>query len=462
MQSGGGIVEKRGGDKRSFGNVNKFKAVKKFIASLKGHESHYSRAKSRRIYLSSENNITTLWNLYNQSAVENMKVNYKYFSRIFNNNFNIAFGSPATDVCGFCVRTQTSISICKDKTEIDKLRLSLRLHKLRAKQFYNLMNEKPAQTVSYCFDLQQVQVLPKVPIQDAFYAQQLSFYCFCVTDVNTKKPVFYTWMEHQAKRGSAETSSALRDFLNKAEFGPDIKELRLFADGCAGQNKNAHMMHMLMLWLYRDAPQNIKSVVFTFPVRGHSYLPADRIFGQIEKVTRSYSTIKTPTQYYDIYSKKGDVKQLGRDWIVYDIKAATSSLKKIEGISAAKRIIIKRSQNNSDILLKTELFYRNDDPSKQFQTLLKRGKKLSTVHLPAVKLQNEIKPKKLQSLSKLLVELSGEHWVNDPELTWLQPIVTNTGGQNDNQAHHDNSEDDDVIEEACCDCNDDDGDLYDM
>ncbi|XP_072402171.1 uncharacterized protein [Diabrotica undecimpunctata] len=464
MQSGSGIVENRGGDKRSFKNVKKFEAVKKFIASLKGHESHYGRAKSRRIYLSSENNITILWNLYNQSNAENLKVNYKYFSRIFNSHFNIAFGSPATDVCGFCVRTQTSISLCKDKTEIEKLRTSLRVHKIRAKQFFKLMKEKPEHTVSYCFDLQQVQVLPKVPIQDAFYAQQLSFYCFCVTDVDIKKPVFYTWMEHQAKRGSAETSSALRDFLNKSEFGSGIKQLRLFADGCAGQNKNAHMMHMLMLWLYRDAPQNIKSVVLIFPVRGHSYLPADRIFGQIEKVTRSYSTIKTPTQYYDIYSKKGEVKQLGRDWTVYDIKTALTCLKKIEGISAAKRIIIKRSQNNNNILLKTELFYRNDDPSKQFQTLLKRGKKLSTLHLPAVELQNEIKPKKLQSLSKLLVELSGVNWVNDPELTWLQPILSDTGEQNDNQVNLGKTEDDDVIEGAeYCDCNDDDhGDLYDM
>lgn len=116
------------------------------------------------------------------------------------------------------------------------------------------MKEKPEQSVSYCFDLQQVQVLPKVPIQDAFYAQQLSFYCFCVTNVDIKNPVFYTWMEHQAKRGSAETSSALRDFLNKAEFGPDIRQLRLFVDGCAGQNKNSHVMHMLMLWMQRDAP----------------------------------------------------------------------------------------------------------------------------------------------------------------------------------------------------------------
>lgn len=81
MQSGSGIVDNRGGDKRSSKNVDQFQNVKKFIASLKGHESHYGRAKSRRIYLSSEYNITILWKIYNEGAVENFKVNYKYLKR---------------------------------------------------------------------------------------------------------------------------------------------------------------------------------------------------------------------------------------------------------------------------------------------------------------------------------------------------------------------------------------------
>lgn len=436
--------------------------MKKFIAGLKGHESHYGRAKSRRIYLSSELNITLLWKLYNANAVEDLKVNYKFFSRIFNNKFNIAFGSPATDVCGFCVRTETSITNCKVKNEIQNLKIALRVHKVRAKEFFKLMKEKPTHSASYCFDLQQVQVLPKVPIQAAFYAQQLSFYCFCVTDVDIKKPIFYTWMEHQAKRGSAETSSALHDFLNKEEFGPDIKQIRLFADGCAGQNKNAHMMHMLMLWLYRDAPRSVESVVVIFPIRGHSYLPADRVFGQVEKVIRSYSTIKSPLKYYEIYSKKGEVRKLGTDWIVSDVKVALNSLKKIEGISAAKRIIIKRSKNDN-ILLKTELFYRNDDPSKPFQTLLKRGKKLSTIELPNVALQNTIKPKKLKSLSNLLVELSGANWVNDPELTWLQSVFSYHGGETDNVDDNQlDAEEDNGIEEGgmLCDCNNEEEEPY--
>lgn len=204
---------------------------------MKGRESHYGRGKSRRIYLSSEYNIKKLHELYNKSVEKKFQVNYKFFSRIFNTDFNIGFGTPATDVCGFCMRHQSGLHLCKDDQEKIQLMTNLRLHKLRAKQFYALMTEEQDGTLSYCFDLQQVQVLPKVPIGDAFYAQQLSFYSFCVTDISSKNPIFYTWLEYQAGRGSVEIGSALFHFLLNAKFSEDIKELRLYSDGCSGQNK---------------------------------------------------------------------------------------------------------------------------------------------------------------------------------------------------------------------------------
>ncbi|KAK9695237.1 hypothetical protein QE152_g32687 [Popillia japonica] len=199
---GTGVVDRRGGDRRSHKNADKLMKVKEFISKLKGHESHYGRAKSRRIYLSSEYNIAVLWKIFNNNTEEKFNVNYKYFSRVFNNHFNIGFASPATDVCGYCVRTLTQISICKEPREKQKLKTELQVHKVRAKNFHKLMKEQPADTTSYCFDLQQVQPLPKVPIQDAFYSQQVSFYCLCITEnTDIKNPVFYTWLETEAKRG---------------------------------------------------------------------------------------------------------------------------------------------------------------------------------------------------------------------------------------------------------------------
>lgn len=162
--------------------------------------------------------------------------------------------------------------------------------------------------------------------------------------------------------------------------------------------------------------------------------------------------------YYLLYSQIGTVRKLGTDWIIYDYKQALSSLKKITGISASKRIIIKRSiEEKNKILIKTETFYNNDDPQKQFQTLLKRGKTLERITLPEVPLVQSIKEKKLISLHKLLVELATADWRADPELIWMIPIFPDnlpTVPENNEEQNDENTEEGDIEE---CVCNEDDG-----
>nr|CAH7716416.1 unnamed protein product [Callosobruchus chinensis] len=437
MKAGSGIAENRGGDRRSQKNLEKRVKVKAFIANLKGRESHYGRAKSKRIYLSSEYNITILHKLYNDSVEERYKVNYKYFSRIFSNDFNIGFGIPA------------------NQREKQNVMTNLRVHKLRAKQFYSMMKEKPDDGLVFCFDLQQVQAIPRVPISDAFYAQQLSLYVFCITDIPCKQPIFYSWLEHQAGRGATEVGSALYDFLKKTEFPEHIKELTLFSDGCGGQNKNSHVVHMLMMWLYKEAPKTLQSVRIIFPIRGHSYLPADRIFGRCEKLIRSHSTIKSPEQYWKLYSQVGLVRKLGTDWEIYDVKSALSTFRKIDGISHAKRVLIKRTTQQR-VAVKTEIFYRNDDDSSKYLTLIKKNRKIENLNFPKLPLNHEIKGKKLASLHNLLVQLSTEKWREDEELQWLLPIfpehLETLQGLNGQDTDEDNTQEE-------CNCIEDDGGL---
>ncbi|KAF2884599.1 hypothetical protein ILUMI_21579 [Ignelater luminosus] len=65
-----------------------------------------------------------------------------------------------------------------------------------------------------------------------------------------------------------------------------------------------------------------------------------------------------------------------------------------------------------------------NDPTKQFETLLKPRKRLERVTLAELPLGRRIKKKKLNSLKKLLISLSGENWNTDPELGWILPIFT--------------------------------------
>ena len=98
---------------------------------------------------------------------------------------------------------------------------------VRAKAFYELMREKRDNEITVCFDLQQVQSLPKSPVQEAFYLRQLGFYALCVVDVQAEKPVFYTWTEDQSGRGSTKVSSALFHYLKNIDL-TGVKTIRLF------------------------------------------------------------------------------------------------------------------------------------------------------------------------------------------------------------------------------------------
>lgn len=69
--------------------------------------------------------------------------------------------------------------------------------------------------MTLCFDLQQVQPLPKLSIGEAFYKRQITLYAFCVTDPGLKNPLLYTWLESEAHRGAEEIASAVTHSLNQ-------------------------------------------------------------------------------------------------------------------------------------------------------------------------------------------------------------------------------------------------------
>ncbi|CAH0560628.1 unnamed protein product [Brassicogethes aeneus] len=130
--------------------------------------------------------------------------------------------------------------------------------------------------------MQQVQPLPRTPISDSFYSHQVSLYVFCCVGMDSKFPTFYTWTDDLAGRGSVEIGSALLAHLDTLDYEGN-KVLRLFCDGCGGQNKNSHVIRALYHWLRVKSPKGVEEIQVTYPVRGHSFLPTGRVFGRIEK-----------------------------------------------------------------------------------------------------------------------------------------------------------------------------------
>lgn len=498
--------DNRGGDRKSAQNLEKKESVKKFLAALPAKESHYNRKKSRRAYLSYELNIRKLWGLYNTSVDDDLKVTETMFRRVFENDFNIGFSSPSCDVCSTCEVLKNKQKIEKDPQELQSLKVQLRVHKIRAKRFFELVKTSPENSLTICFDLQQIQCLPKTPIQESFYLRQIGLYAFCVTDIPTKEPHFFIWTENQAKKGSTEIASALLTYLNSADL-LGVEVLRLFADGCGGQNKNSHVVHMLMFWLKNYAPANVAKIVLTFPVRGHSFLPADRVFGRVEKDLRKKPFILNPETYQEIYTKHGKVHKLAEDWNLYDFKQLESYYKKVDNIRDAKLIIIERkaslkdSRNTHDSSsgrqgsiapsrgrthqrrgrgkgrersrgfrgrnesrdensfthihcgVKVSNFYNVPEDDLSVVSLLKSSQNHPSLlrRLPMV---NEIKQQKKKDVEQILTKQFGDQWSQNPELEWFKTIISNETATTSHQTCAENNVDDDDVDSNVeeCDC----------
>ncbi|KAJ8867092.1 hypothetical protein PR048_032954 [Dryococelus australis] len=121
--------------------------------------------------------------------------------------------------------------------------------------------------------------------------------------------------------------NAWNELEHKKGSMANIKSIRMFAYGCAGQNKNSPLLGMCVVWLLKDAPVEIQSIQLIFPVPGHSYMPYDRVFGHLEKVIRKINVIVDPEDCLKIFEDYGQVT-IGKDVDVYDWKSSLKDVMK--------------------------------------------------------------------------------------------------------------------------------------
>jgi len=183
--------------------------------------------------------------------------------------------------------------------------------------------------------MQQNQPIPKLAVSGVFYARQVWIYNLAILVKEKPQTVdntwLYTWLETEAQRGANEVASALFHFMKaldsrmKSENKRNLT-LRLFSDSCSSQNKNFVMVCTTRAFLSKSL--SFDKIIHYFPIRGHSYMPPDRVFGRIEKVFRKKEKIVSPSEYHDLLKEHGTVKVLNRDWKIYDFKTLTKKILK--------------------------------------------------------------------------------------------------------------------------------------
>lgn len=411
--------ERRGGNRKKNKYADQRASVHNFIQKLKCHESHYCRKSknTERKYLPSDLNISKLFKIYQESEHSHPDVKLSYFRSIFNNSYNIGFGSPRTDVCSTCLELSEKIKNEADPAKKSKFITEKRVHSLRAKAFYEKLREQSDGLKIISFDCQKNLPLPKLPDQACYYSRQLYYYNFTMVEGSSTLPLekqrifAYICTENEFSKDSNLVASAVFHRLTATDKN-GIHSIRLVADGCSGQNKNCIVVGTCAKWLL-DNP-TIKTIEIVFPVTGHSYMPADRTFGIIEKKLKKLETILHPKEISDIISETSTIIRFGDDCPVLDWRSSVKSILKVTTswplqFKECKRFILRRTKAPGNVLIRGELHFKSNLATPA--NVCQRGKRISMINPDPLPKIVPVNKNKLKDVKTLLSKHFGD-WEN--------------------------------------------------
>lgn len=426
-----------------------------FVKKFRCLEVHYCRGKTKRQYLPSELSINKMHAMYSDQITDpNLQVKRSYFRFVFNTNFNIGFKAPATYVCSTCTMLKESIKTEKDADRRQTLMNRLVVHKRRAKAFFKLLREGQPNTITMSIDCQKNMAVPKLFDQAAYFSRQISFYNFGVVEGTSKSALakenvfLYVWGENDRPKGSNEIASAVYHRLCNL----NIDCIRLFADGCGGQNKNTILMTMCSYWLTSKAPHNIKKMEIIFPVVGHSFIPPDRVFARIEKSVKSKESIVSPAEYIEIFEKFGTIVKLGaEDCPVLDFKSEANKYCKLPGSWHFKFNPTKRfelTKRNDTVEVRGEVSYVSNLSTSK--SVWKRGKNIVNMKPECLPIGIALKSAKTDDVKNLMLKHFGTEWRQMDRLSFLNNVIPVDA--KDKKKIKIDEEDDDIDGDCDCDC----------
>lgn len=299
------INDKRGlnsGGKNAI-SEEELQKIRLFIKSLPKYTSHYCRNSTTANFLSPNLNLQIIYDLYKEKCPEG--VSLSRFRVCFYKDFNLRFKKPQKDTCLRCDTYKAKRTGANDEL-LNELE---RQHNDHLEKAYSLRNQMKTDLAlaktdpeieTLTFDLEKTHSLPLLPTSIVYYKRQLNLYNQGVHCGSSGKGYFYVWLEHEASRGTQEVGSCLRKFINE-HLKPTTTHLILWSDSCGGQNRSIKMVLFLLHILQNHSKLEKISLRFLHP--GHTYLPNDSEFGDLECALKTHSRLYTDEDYMNIMKK---------------------------------------------------------------------------------------------------------------------------------------------------------------
>lgn len=176
-------------------------------------------------------------------------------------------------------------------------------------------------------------------------------------------------------------------------------------------------------WLLENP--SIHTIELVFPVTGHSFMPADRQFGVIERKLKKMEVILHPNEITEIITECSSIVKFGSDCIVRDWRDSVRKvLKQTTSWSVqfkeCKRFILKRSKKAGNVLIRGELNYKTD--LGKFENVCQRNKQISMLNPQPLANIVPVNKNKLQDVKKLLQKYFGPEWVDLQSLIFYKDL----------------------------------------
>ncbi|CAI6357776.1 unnamed protein product [Macrosiphum euphorbiae] len=254
-------------------------------------ESHYTRNKNNKEFLSPDLNISRLHKAYKIQNPDS-NVSLQFYRRTFLKYFpTLSFRRPRTDTCMTCDRLHM---IGKDirivgLNAIKEKELHLRkADKAKTMMYYNMKDaqEPNSDMLVLCMDLEKVLFVPRLTHCQMYYSRQLSVYNLYLHVGDTRKSYMCVRHEGVVSRGANEICSSFLKVVTSRITTK--KNIQMWCDNCAGQNKNKMLVFVMF---YLVATGWFESIECLFLVSGHSFMPCDQDFAMIEKRKKRVSSM---------------------------------------------------------------------------------------------------------------------------------------------------------------------------
>lgn len=280
----------------------KIQAVVNQIIKIPKYTSHYRREQTEAEYLPPGMTIQKMYDMYKQE--EASPVSLMSYKNIFYTKFNLKIKSLKKDTCNVCDAFKIKIDNEKNegrkenfKQEHNKhLQVAEEAQQLRREDFKIAKDEIHHECLS--FDLEKTLPLPRIPTGIVFYKRQLWVYNAGIHSGKEGRGYCYVWVEGLAGRGAQEIGSCLMKHV-KTKLSLEIKHLTLWCDSCGGQNRNIKLILMLKSILH-GTHTNLESITIKYLCSGHSFLPNDTDFSDIESSLKRQQRLYTPDDYIQV------------------------------------------------------------------------------------------------------------------------------------------------------------------